>query len=150
MIAAVIAIAIVATAAIALIGAALAAVIKAKDAQRVAEVTAARFEEAVIAEKHAVDVAEGLHKAERERADVLEEELHDADIFIATSGGAAGATAGPGRSRLLSALKRVANHAAGPSRARGAGDPSPDPVPVATAARGSRARGEPPTAPGDR
>lgn len=117
------------------------------DARRVAEVALATASEGLIAARDAVKVAEGLHKAERERADTLELELHDVDVLLATG---AGRHPDPGRSRLSSAIKRVANHAAGPDRSRSASNQGADEVPEQPVSRSSRGIGDPPTAPGDR
>lgn len=122
------------------------------DARRVAEVALATASEGLIAARDAVAVAENLHRAERERADYLEEQLHDADVQLATGRPGGGST---GRERLSSAfgaIKRVSNLAAGPSRPRYAGDAEPLALPDTTAtgavSGARRGAGDGPTKPG--
>lgn len=120
------------------------------DARRVAEVALATASEGLIAARDAVQVAENLHRAERERADFLEEQLHDADVLLATGKPAGGGTSRERLQNALGAVKRVSNLAAGPDRSRHAGPAQPqpvfDPTPAATSAR-ARGAGDGPTEP---
>jgi len=121
------------------------------DARRVAEVALATASEGLMKAERDWKTAENLHKAERERADFLEEQLHDAEVLLATGSPAGGGT---GRQRLqaaLSAAKRISNLAAGPDRARTALDAEPVAVPhpaAPTTAAPRRGAGDPPTKPG--
>jgi len=118
------------------------------DARRVAEVALATASEGLMKAERDWKAAENLHKAERERADFLEEQLHDAEVLLATGSPAGGGT---GRQRLQAALasaKRMSNLAAGQDRARTALDAEPVAVPNPTAARIARGAGDGPTKPG--
>lgn len=119
--------------------------LKQADARRVSEVALATAGEGLMSSQRDFQNLEGLHRAERERADFLEEQLHDADVLLATGRPPGG---GSDRERLqdaLSAIKRVNNHAAGPDRARTAPGTDEKPVLNTAPARGS---GDPPTRPG--
>ena len=113
--------------------------------RRMAEVALATAAEGLVSAQRDMQTAENLHRAERERADFLEEQLHDQDVLLATGVPAGG---GSSRQRLqsaLSAIKRVSNHAAGSDRARTASGAEPPAVPDPAPARGA---GDPPTRPG--
>jgi hypothetical protein len=117
------------------------------DARRIAEVALAHASEGLMKAERDWQTAENLHKAERERADFLEEQLHDSETLLAT-GRPAGGNSRERLSLALSAAKRIANLAAGPDRTRTAPSTEPPAVLVATPAGAVRGAGDGPTKPG--
>jgi hypothetical protein len=106
--------------------------VRAAELEGVAKEQAAETLRAVDTIKH----VEGLHRAERERADYLEDELHLAETRAAGT-----PAAGSGKQQLQAAraqVKRSLNLAAGPGRARAGSGAEPPPLPPLPAAAGKR------------